>query len=399
MRGADGGPLAERRQWRPRTWGALALAALVLVGAGTYAVRAHTARQQLADNRTQLADACLGLLPAEHLRPHLPNDSAGRLVEYGTLLHPAQESGALLDCRLSWGGVTAQVRATAPLRPGSDAPDSAQPPDAAFPLALPANALGSADGDDDTAAAVLVVTCPNGLARRTGRSTDLQVRVSLPLARPGEPEAADGPTRTQAARTAAAVADRIAAREDCGGTPLGELRTAPARADASLCGWLDSDALGLAGTWTPRPTGPYATRTGRCALRAEPAPQRAGDLVAVEATSASGTWSRDLAEHRQGAAELQLGKDGSLLWRGGDAPPRFVAWATARCGGAPTFHRVVLRPHLPRSEGAVDVRLPRERVAEHRRLARAVLDRYLTAEGAWPDRAGCRDTQVLGETR
>ncbi|MEU9608768.1 hypothetical protein [Streptomyces sp. NPDC048057] len=389
MRGADGegpgrgdtgaadAPVARWQQWRPRTWGALALAALVLVGAGAYAVRAYTARQQLADNQQQLADACWGLLPRDHLRPHLPHDTAGRLVEYGTLLHPDQESGALLDCRLAWGGVSAEVRATAPLRPGPDAPDTVQPPDAAFPLALPANALGSADGDDDTAAAVLVVTCPNGLARRTGRSTDLQVRVSLPLARPGTPEEPDGPTRTEAARTAVAVADRIAVRQGCGGTPLGELRAAPTRPDASLCHWLDADALGLAGTWTSRPTGPYATRAGHCELRARPVPQRPGDIVAIEATSASGAWSRDIAEQQQGAAL-----------------PHFTARATARCGGASTYHQVVVRTL---DSAVVDRQPSREQLAEQRRLARTVLDRYVAAEGAWPDRSGCRGTRVLEE--
>ncbi|MFH8613719.1 hypothetical protein ACH4E8_01420 [Streptomyces sp. NPDC017979] len=374
--GAGGGSFTGPRQWRPRTWGALALAMLVLVGGGTYAVRAHLARQQLADNRTQLAEACWGLLPREHLRPHLPNDTPGRRVEYGTLLHPDRESGALLDCRLSWGGVSAEVRATAPLRPGPDAPDTAQRPDAAFPLALPANALGSADGDEESAAAVLVVTCPNGLARRTGRSTDLQVRVSLPLARPGTPEGAAGPTRTEAARTAAAVADRIAVRQNCGGTPLGELRAAPARPDASLCRWLDADALGLAGAWTARPTGPYATRGGRCELRAQPVPQRPGDVVAIEAASASGAWSRDLVEQQQGGGLSHV-----------------AAAATARCGGVATYHQVLVRTQGPE---AVDRRPNREQAAEQSRLARAALDRYVTAEGAWPDRSGCRDTRAQG---
>lgn len=94
------------RDVQRRTWLVVAgVAVLALVAAGTgFAVsRSQERDDRLTANRDQLTRACAGLLPAE-LSSFVPDDSAGVLDEYGTLLAPRQQSRALLDCTLSWGG-------------------------------------------------------------------------------------------------------------------------------------------------------------------------------------------------------------------------------------------------------------------------------------------------------
>ncbi|WP_457496868.1 hypothetical protein [Streptomyces sp. SS8] len=70
------------------------------------AVIAYSMRddEYLRANRAQVRKACAGLLPAAHLDPFLPRDSAVTHGQYGTLLDPGHESRAFIDCRLDWTG-------------------------------------------------------------------------------------------------------------------------------------------------------------------------------------------------------------------------------------------------------------------------------------------------------
>ncbi|MGW4027837.1 hypothetical protein ACWEFL_00735 [Streptomyces sp. NPDC004838] len=389
--------------WGIARWIIPSTALAVLVGTGT-AVRGQISHDsRLAANRAQLKNACQGLLPQDRLRPFLPDDSPGRLVEYGTALDPTQESRAVLDCRLSWDGgpagtdrVEVRVRAEALLRVREDTPEDSAQEGTAFPLSLPPSAVGDSETDEDEAIATLLVTCPAGLARRTARTRDLQVTVTLPrLERaPKERRAEARLSRLAAARTAVSVADWISERQRCGGPPLtvgGPERT---RADAALCAWLDPAELGLPGAWQAGEARPYRTRNGSCETRRTDAEATPGRLTiaSVSAQSAIGARGRQLHELY---APVAPHKEGGTVWIGADELDVAV-WAEAVCDGQPAYHRVAVVPEIPPDANGHTVLTG----AERRRLAeraRAFLVRYLAADGAWPSRSRCRDTRFVGD--
>ncbi|MEU5161756.1 hypothetical protein AB0G74_19395 [Streptomyces sp. NPDC020875] len=422
MRGADGERTGDgragrwsRRLRRPRlrTGVALALALIATIAAGTTVTGALERRDRLADNRAQLDRACRGLLPAERLRPYLPDDSRGRTAEYGTLLgtDPGQGTRALLDCRLFWGGggprgehgAEVLVRATAVGEPDEDTPVLPRLRAEAFPLALPPSALGGSQLKQRWAAATLVVDCPAGITRHGGgRTNDIRVRAVLPRDRSaaGVADDRDGPARDladrrAAARTAVAVADWVTERAGCRGTDLGTAvpdGPAPASgaADPALCRWLDPHALGLGGGWTAVPGEPYATRAGVCAIE-HPDGRR------VEAASGTGGWGTRL--HDDGGPNTRS-DDGSWTWRGD--PPEASVSASALCGegkraGVRAYHRVAVTPPrtTPDAEGWHRIsRADADRLTE---TARRTLAAYSAASDGWPRRTGCRDTTTLPE--
>ncbi|MFE3094972.1 hypothetical protein ACFXG1_14210 [Streptomyces sp. NPDC059248] len=407
--GGSGGeapiPPAGRARPRTRTWAVPALALIALVAAGTSVADELTRRDRAADNRAQLDRACRGLLPAERLRPYLPDTSRGRLTEYGTLVgtDPARGTRALYECRLSWGGggprgaygAQAVVRAVALGRPGDDGgPTLPRPEGQAFPLALPPSALGESSLSRGLAAADLVVTCPAGVVRHGGeRTTDLRIRVDLPRDRstpdpdpdPGADAARDLADRRAAARTAVAVADWVTARAGCGAAPVAPVAAGEPTAGTALCRWLGRGVPGLGGGRPADPVAPYTTRVGACG-----AGRPGGDRI--EAVSGSGAWGTNVYED-SGTASPVRRDDGSWEWTGGS--PWAVARASSRCGGARVYHRVaVVPPYVAPGEDGRS-RLARADVDRLEETARRVLARYLAAPDAWPARSGCRDTTTL----
>ncbi|MFF0448515.1 hypothetical protein ACFYT4_19235 [Streptomyces sp. NPDC004609] len=380
--------------------------ALAVLAAVTVIVRNQVLHDaQLAANRAQLKRACQGLLPQDRLRPFLPDRSAGRLVEYGTVLEPGQESRALLDCRLSWDGrgtadpdgAEVRVRAEPLLRMREDTPEDSAQEGRAFPLPLPPSAVGDSETDEDETVATLLVTCPGGLVRRTGRTAELQVMVSLPLPSrgPGRDRAEVRGYRLAAARTAASVANWIAERRRCGGEPLALSGRAPTAPDPALCDWLDPAALGLGGSWQAGRDRPYRTRNGTCETRRtdlETTPERL-TITSISVRSAAGAKGRQLHEQHRWYTNPPPRKDGGTVWLGGD-PLDIAVWAEAVCGGERAYHRISVVPEIPPDRNGQFFLTG----AERRRLAdgaRAVLTRYLAAGSAWPRRSHCRDTTVV----
>ncbi|MFI1394867.1 hypothetical protein [Streptomyces sp. NPDC020681] len=365
---------------RPR-WIALA-AVIAVLAAAVVLVRSAVGEDELAGNRAQLKKACQGLLPQEELRPFLPDDSAGALVEYGTVLDPTQESRALLDCRLSRPGAEVQIHAEAAVL----GPDPAEQDQSAFPLALPPGAQGGLDVDEDDVVARLFVVCPQGLTRRTAQTKDLQVTVSLPK-RPSQKDL------RPAARTAVSVADWINERQQCGGEPLAPIAArAPERADAALCDWLDPKALGYEGRWKAVRNSPYRVRQGSCAVRRTEAaggPKRLA-ITSLETDSASGAWARRLSE---GFFGLPAEKNGRTAWLG-DPDGRLELRAEATCDGELSYHQVRLQSGVTADANGRVVLTSSER-RQLREQARAVLDRYLAAADGWPRRSHCRGAKIV----
>ncbi|PJE97401.1 hypothetical protein CUT44_11980 [Streptomyces carminius] len=436
-----------RPLWRRKRALALVACAVVTTAvAATVVVRAESAEraerhaEQLDANRARAQKACAGLLPAEHLAAFLPEDSAARTEEYGTLLDPGQESRALADCLLGWEGGE-QVR----LRVAPWSPEDEEPADDMyrwlFPYRLPDGFSGVSDREG--AEASLRVPCPDGPPGRLRLGTDLKVSVGMPVHR-GEGEySPSGKNRTLLADWAVRVADWVGERQGCGTQPLGDLPPAPdpegdeeteteepdtrESRGTGLCAWLDPAAMGHVpdGLWDVSGDPSFDAARGECRAYLEVG---AGEkeIKGVSAASASGVAARrfyqtgeadpyDDSSRSPGPARApEPGGRHTGTWGdftpapvNEDTLPSLALWAESVCDGGQTFHRVTVTPEFGYrlDQGDTiedpgyrpDADLDRETRRKMSEEAEAVLDRYLQAPGGWPERAGCRDTTVLGE--
>ncbi|MGW7367516.1 hypothetical protein ACWGI8_29880 [Streptomyces sp. NPDC054841] len=386
------------------------LAALVAGGLPVALAVLHD--RQLSDNRAQLERACAGLLPVAELGRFLPDDSAGVLTEYGTLLDPDQDSRALLDCRLSWGGgpekwepdAEVRVRGEALLAPVTEVPGERV---GEFPFRLPPNAQGSLHLDDrlDGAEAIasLLLDCPKGLPGRVRPSRDLHVEVGFPA--DGEHELTEQ-ERLLVAGTAVDVANRIAERHHCGTARLTTDRWTPPDGP-SLCAWLDTEVLRIEGFaetdgWDGSNNPRYSTRSGVCESHWTGSGRDPGhaEIKAVKAESGSALMPPEPV----GASAPRPGSpgpwNGQTDSRGNALIPNedldVEVWARSICDGGRSDHRISVTPHLVFGVGHTATLTLAER-RQISRAARAVLDRYLAAPDGWPKKAHCRDTDILGE--
>ncbi|WP_432035743.1 hypothetical protein [Streptomyces cucumeris] len=400
-----------------------------------------------AANRAQLKKACDGTLPYRDLAPRVPDGRKGELRQYGTMLAPGQDSRSLLDCTLSWGdGHEVTVHAEALV--------------SGVPEEMKTRELLEPDGGEGTFVAPgttgqygrhgawLVADCRNGLAGRTRPTTDLYVR-----ARVTDGDDADdggGPDRSgreRAAalagfRTAVHVANAITASQHCGGAPLPmpavvldtyEAHTGKGRwraeridepgRDLRKCRWIGDPAPhGVkSGRWTTlgdlQESGALSACVGDWDEEAQEndgASPEEWEITGVEAASWSGILGRSAydAYEREGhvpgwGVDEERGtgsQDGSARGRdrGEDrissyaSRPQLALWARSVCGGRATYHRVSVLPEFRFDDGETAVLGAKDR-ARMSRAVRAVLDRYLRSDDAWPRTAGCRDTKVLGE--
>ncbi|GAA2386687.1 hypothetical protein GCM10010420_06870 [Streptomyces glaucosporus] len=409
-----------------------AVTATVLVRAES-AERAERRAEVLSANRARAEKACAGLLPVGHLAEFLPDDSAVRTAQYGTLLDPGQESRALVDCRLGWNdGEQVQVR-VAPWSPRDEEPDGEYPEP--FPYRLPDGFSGGmSEGGWD---AVLRIACPKAPPGRFRLGTDLKVSVGMPV-----DEEDDGlPVADWAVR----IADWVSERRGCGTEPLGRLERAPRAGGeetepedpatprprgTGLCAWLDPEAMGHprrtedeVGKWDVSGDAAFDTARGECRAVFD-GHRRPKEIKGISAISASGVTARwfyqggELHQYgdepRSGGPELENDpEDWVPASRGEFAPaplrgalPSLALWAESVCDGGQTFHRVAITPELgylleevrgDEPEYGSGTKLDRKAREELSREVRAVLDRYLKASGGWPARAGCRNTTILGE--
>ncbi|MFJ2769306.1 hypothetical protein [Streptomyces sp. NPDC087300] len=407
------------RAARKRTWLVVAaVLALVAASSVTWIVVADGRERDevRAANEAQFTRACAGLLPDE-VRSFMPDDERGVLDEYGTMLRPRQESRALLDCTLSWGGggdawepeAQARVRAEAVL--GRTAPPGVD--NTGFGLPLPDSALGSVGtGDRLTGSKVtasLLTDCPDGLSGRVRPARDLLVSVELPSASDDEYDVPKA-DRLLASRTAAKVANWVAHKQGCGTKPL-PTEPAPggAPADAEeLCAWFSPKALRFApGRWSfGKNARAYNTRTSACGGQWDDTMGSPGDrtVKAADAESWSGVLAGGAYDVHQDSGDVPdparpAAHDKTVRIQESGDDPRLALWARSRCAAGPTYHRVTVTPELDFDRGleqGVAVLEPKDQ----RRLsgrAHALLDRYLTAPDGWPRRSHCRDTEVMGE--
>lgn len=400
------------RDVRRRTWlvaTGVAVLALVVAGTGIAVSRSQERDDRLAANQDQLTRACAGLLP-EELRSYVPDDSAGVLDEYGTLLAPRQQSRALLDCTLSWGGGDARWEPDAQVRVRAQAVlGRADAPVGGFELPLPSSALGGVSTDDrlhgSQVSATLLTECRKGLSGRVRPSEDLLVSVDLPSRADSEYDVPKS-DRLLASRTAVRVADWVSREQGCGGRPLAGVKEAE-RAGA-LCEWLSPEALKFAaGNWKfDANDTAYNKRAGTCGGQWD---DTAGQATEPRTKAASAqSWSGVLAPGAYerfggsgvvpgtGKSRHKRGPEGQLTFgRSGD-DPLLALWARSVCDGGPTFHRVTVTPALDfrhQDEVVLDKKEWRRVSAD----ARALLDRYLAADDGWPRRAHCRSTEIMGE--
>ncbi|QKV92493.1 hypothetical protein HUT19_12655 [Streptomyces sp. NA02950] len=259
-------------------------------------------------------------------------------------------------------------------------------------------------------------------------------------------------------RTAVHVANAITASQHCGGAPLpmptdvvdtyeahakkGRWRSEridePSR-DLRKCRWISGPSLrGVkSGRWTSlgdlQESGGLSACVGDWDEEAEENDGESAkewEITGVEAASWSGILGRSAydAYEREGNVpgwgadenadenadqkadqEADGKKDGPSEGEsgpGGDkgedrissyaSRPQLALWARSVCGGRATYHRVSVLPEVRFDDGDTAVLGAKDR-ARFSTVVRAVLDRYLRSDDAWPRSAGCRDTKVLGE--
>ncbi|WP_229871227.1 hypothetical protein [Streptomyces longisporoflavus] len=400
------------RDVRRRTWllvaGGTALA-LAVGGTGIAVSRSGERDARAAANQEQLARGCKGLFPGE-LRSFVPDDSAGVLTEYGTMLAPRQQSRALLDCTLSWGGGADRVEPDAQVRVRAEAVlGRTDAPDGGFGLPLPSSALGGGGAEDrrdgSEVSATILAECPKGLSGRVRPSEDLRVFVALPSRADSEYDVSEA-DRLLAERTAVRVADRVSREQGCGARPL--TGAAKPKGSDSLCDWLSPEALEFArGDWKFYGNDTtYSERAGSCGGRWD----GAGGRAAWPKTAAAGvdSWSGVLAPSAYddfagdgdvpGSDRRRHKPDGEgrlTVKKSGD-DPLLALWARSVCDGGPAFHRATVMPALDfadQDELLLEKKDRRRMSAD----ARALLDRYLAADDGWARRAHCRDTKIMGE--
>ncbi|MCX4670858.1 hypothetical protein OG453_29890 [Streptomyces sp. NBC_01381] len=393
------------RDVRRRTWllvAGVTVLAVAVAGTGIAVSRSMEHSEQLAADKEQLADACAGLLP-EGVGYLLPDDTAGELREYGTMLRPGQQSRALLDCTVRWGEDEAQVRVRAEAVLGQ-----AAAPGGGFAVPLPSSALGGAGGTDgigpQQVSATLLASCPKGLTGRVRPSEDLLVSVDLPSSADNSYDVPKS-ERLDASRTAVRAADWVSRKQGCGGQSLNVRKAADGSA---LCHWLSPKALKFSpGRW--RFDGndkTYSERAGSCGGEWDDTAGWAEERK-VKAASAE-SWSGILAA---GAYESHAGSgyvpgssqsthkpdsEGQLRIEESGDDPQFALWARSACEAGPTYHRVTVVPafDFQHQDAVVLDKQDRRRFSAQ---ARAVLDRYLAAADGWPRRSHCRNTEIMGE--
>ncbi|MEV7190252.1 hypothetical protein AB0N81_00405 [Streptomyces sp. NPDC093510] len=401
------------RRVRGRTWPAAAVVVTLLAASSVTWIavsRAEEREDRLDANRNLVAQGCAGLL-REELYSSVPDDERGVLDEYGTLLQPRQESRALLDCTLAWGGgktSEADVRVRAEAVRGRTSPEAVT---GDFGLPLPPGAtggVGSADRwDGGAVVAALLVDCPKGLHGRGPTTRDLRVSVELPSEGADEYDVSEA-DRIAAARTAAKVTNWVSRKEGCGGEPLPTEPGGTREKAPKLCAWLSPEALRLStGEWTfDGNDSAYNRRGGACGGRRDDSAGSPGHLTVTAAGAES--WSGVLA---RGAyddyADTSLVPDPEAparydepvtVERSGD-DPQLALWARSECVAGPTYHRVTVTPEFDFDYGPEEGEVVLEPKDQRRlsRQARAVLDRYLAAPDGWPRRSHCGSTKIVGE--
>ncbi|WP_326764163.1 hypothetical protein OG978_05875 [Streptomyces sp. NBC_01591] len=372
-------------------------------------------------NRAQLKRACAGLLPYEELRGLVPDDVAGEVSQYGTMLQPDQESRSLVNCSLTWPGHgSVRVRAVALI---SRLPSTVRAEDI-----LPGGddegyeAPGVTGRVGEDGRTWVVAECPGGLEGRVREVSGMYVTavVDLPVPDKGKPAGylADF-------RTAVQVANGIAAAQNCGGSPL----KMPTRVIDTYVAHVTKDAdggnmrvtgidvpglgvkkcrglgkrAGFPGTWTASGDLQDSRLLSVCEatildredpIGTDPTPPD-GAVVNVSAASWAGPLSEsaDGAYHRTGDSfAFREGARTKVIPQ--SESHELALWAGSECAAGTTYHRVTVRTE---PSDLSEYTLSEAERTKFSKDARKLMDSYLADPDGWPGQQRCHDTKILGE--
>ncbi|MGW1408876.1 hypothetical protein [Streptomyces sp. NPDC002403] len=374
-----------------------------------------------AANRAQLKRACAGLLPYEELRGLVPDDVAGVVSQYGTVLDPGEESRSLVNCSVAWPGHgSVRVRAVALV---SRIPMTVRAEDI-----LPGGddegyeAPGVTGRVDKRGRTWVVAECPGGLKGRFREVSGMYVTADVDLPVPGKGEPAE---YLADFRTAVQVANGITAAQKCGGSPL----RMPTRVVDTYETHVTTDAdggnmkveridmpglgvkkcrglgerAGFPGRWTVAGDLQDSRLLNVCdatvldrkdAMDTDPTPP---DGAVVDVSAAS--WAGPLGE----SADGQYYRTGdSFGFREGERtkvipdskPHELALWARSECAAGATYHRVTVRTETGDISSRTLGEAERTRFSEN---ARKLMDSYLGDPDGWPGQQRCHSTEILGE--
>ncbi|MFD0340053.1 hypothetical protein ACFVH0_15400 [Streptomyces sp. NPDC127117] len=374
-----------------------------------------------AANRAQLKRACAGLLPYEELRGLVPDDVAGTVSQYGTMLDPDEDSHSLVNCSITWPGHgSVRVRAVALI---SRLPMTVRAEDI-LPGAdeLGYEAPGITGRVDKGGRMWVVAECPDGLEGRVREVSGMYVTAAVDLPVPGKGKPA---AYLPDFRTAVQVANGITAAQKCGGTPL-ELPTrvldtyeAHVSKDADggnmkvvgidepgrgvkKCRGLGRRA-GFPGKWTAAGDLQDSRLLSVCSatvldredpMDTDPAPP---DGAVVEVTAAS--WAGPLSE----SADAQYYRSGdNVAFRAGvrtraipeSEPHELALWARSECAAGSAYHRVTVRTE---TSSVDEYTLSEAERTKFSKDARELMDSYLADPDGWPGQQRCHGSRILGE--
>lgn len=374
-----------------------------------------------AENRAQLKRACAGLLPYEELRGVVPDDVAGMVSQYGTMLEPDEDSRSLVNCSLTWPGHgSVRVRAVAlvsrmpmtvraeDILPGGD--------DEGYEVPGVTGRVGK-DGRS-----WVVAECPGGLEGRVREVSGMYVTAVVDL-----PVSGKGNSAKYLAdfRTAVEVANGITADQKCGGSPLKiptrVIDTYEAHVTADADGGnirvvgIDEPGLGVEkcrglgkragfpGKWTVGGDLQDSRLLSVCDAtvldREDPMdtdpPPPDGAVIGVSAASWAGPLSESANDQYHRTGDSYSFREGERTKVIPDSEPHELAlWARSECAAGSTYHRVTVSRET--SDLSTYTLSEAERTTFSRDV-RKLMDSYLAAPGSWPVQQRCHDTKILGE--
>ncbi|MGP3926828.1 hypothetical protein [Streptomyces sp. 8N616] len=351
----------------------------------------------------------------------MPDDVAGEVRQYGTMLEPDEDSRSLVNCSLTWPGHgSVRVRAVAlisrmpvtvraeDILPGGDDEGYEAP-----------GVTGRVGEDGRT---WVVAECPGGLEGRVREVPGMYVTAAVDLPVPGKGKRAE---YLADFRTAVHVANGVTAAQNCGGTALktptrvidtyephvtkdadgGNIRVVgidEPGLGVKKCRGLGKRA-GFPGNWTAGGDLQDSRLLSVCGATildrkdpwgTEPTPP---DGAVVDVSAAS--WAGPISQSANG--EYHYTGD-SFTFREGERtkvipesePTELALWAGSECAAGSTYHRVTVRLETSDLSGHTLSEAQRTTFSKD---ARKLMDSYLADPDGWPRQQRCQDTKILGE--
>jgi hypothetical protein len=371
------------------------------------------------------------LLPYEELKGLVPDEVAGEVSQYGTMLEPGQASRSLVRCAVTWPGHgSVQVRAVPLISP--------------LPMSVTAEEIAAGGGEQEYEVPGLtgrageddlpwiVAECPGGLDGQVREVSGMYVVADVDRPDSGKGEQARYLTDF---RTAVQVANGITARQECGDTPLAvptrvvdtyEEHTVsdPDSADGETtrveepglgvkkCRGLSKRAL-FPGSWAAGGDLQGSRLLSVCTAAVvdpdaptEPVqPLEDGTITNVSTASWAGLLSRAAVDQYNVTEDtFHSAEERRITAIPDNADTVTVAlWAKSACAAGSTYHRVTVGMYKHSFDYDEQDDYERTLTDAERtglsRKARKLMDSYLTDIDGWPRQQRCHDTEILGEVQ